>query len=104
MFCNNFRGFKLRLRWRTRPGRIRRQGLVVGQSGLEILLLHSQLPATLEGTQLMAECPGYGTRSRQVDRSRISPGCAQWSYGANHDSEIQEKSRTIYNVSPFNGR
>lgn len=55
---------------RPRPKRVRRQGLAVGPAGLDCSLLRLQLAASLEGTQLSAECPRQGPRS-----SKPHPGC-----------------------------
>ena len=60
-----------KLRWR--PGRIRWYGLNTGPAGLKLLLLQTQPSASLEGTQLSAECPRLRIRSRNSRVAREHP-------------------------------
>jgi hypothetical protein len=64
------------LRRRPGPWRIRRHRQIVGQTSLDVFLLPAQPVATGEGTQLVAECPGERTRSRQPRLVHVRQGKA----------------------------
>ena len=71
-------------RRRARPIRIGRKHPGVGPAGLQSKLLHSQPPASLEGTQLSAKCPRQGTGAGQPRPIRKHTTWLQKADRANH--------------------
>ena len=77
------------LRWRPRSNRIGRNRQIVDQSGLDVLLLLTQLLSAFEGAQLVAERPCGRTGTRQPHVSRVDPRGAQRTDGTDHKTSTR---------------